>query len=240
MKTSLLSVFLVLAAGSLLAADAGLTDNVKKAAAALGNESYSWKTTVEVPANSRFRPGPTEGKTEKGGLTWISMSFGDNTTEAVLKGTNGAIKTEDNGWQSLAEAAKDNGDGGFNRTRFLALLLQNYPMPSGLAAELAGKTQGLTQGTNGISGTLTEAGAKDLLSFRPRRGNNDGPEISNAKGSVTFWIADGKLTKLQTHVTGTVSFNGNDRDVDRTTTTVISDVGSTKVSAPDEAKKKLE
>jgi hypothetical protein len=103
---------------------------------------------------------------------------------------------------------------------------------------LAGEAKDLKAGTNGISGELTEAGAKSLLTFRPR-GGNGGPEVSNAKGSVAFWITDGKLTKFQTHVTGTVSFNGNDRDVDRTTTTEISDVNSTKISIPAEAKKKL-
>jgi hypothetical protein len=36
-----------------------------------------------------------------------------------------------------------------------------------------------------------------------------------------------------------VSFNGNDRDVDRTTTVEIKDVNSTKIEVPDEAKKKL-
>jgi hypothetical protein len=48
------------------------------------------------------------------------------------------------------------------------------------------------------------------------------------------------LVKYQTHVTGTVSFNGTDRDVDRTTTTEIKDVGTTKIEVPDDAKKKLE
>ena len=38
---------------------------------------------------------------------------------------------------------------------------------------------------------------------------------------------------------GKVSFNGNDRDVDRTTTVEIKDIGSTKVQVPDDAKKKL-
>ena len=36
-----------------------------------------------------------------------------------------------------------------------------------------------------------------------------------------------------------VSFNGNDRDVDRTTTIEIKDIGSTKVEVLDDAKKKL-
>ena len=41
-------------------------------------------------------------------------------------------------------------------------------------------------------------------------------------------------------VKGKVSFNGNDRDVDRTTTVEIKDIGSTKIEVPEEAKKKLE
>ena len=38
---------------------------------------------------------------------------------------------------------------------------------------------------------------------------------------------------------GTISFNGNDVDIDRTTTVEIKDVGSTKVDVPEEANKKL-
>ena len=36
-----------------------------------------------------------------------------------------------------------------------------------------------------------------------------------------------------------MSFNGNDREIDRTTTVEIKDVGTTKLTVPDEAKKKL-
>ena len=120
MKRNILSGMLALLAGSLLAAEANPKAEVQNAAAALGSQiNYTWQATVEVPADSQFKPGPTDGKTEKGGYTTLSFNFGDNTTEAVTKGTNGAIKT-DNGWQSLADAMKDNGDGGFNPTLFLA------------------------------------------------------------------------------------------------------------------------
>ena len=78
---------MVLAAGSLLAADSNPKDDVKAAAAALGaSANYSWHQTVEVPADSRFKPGPTDGKTEKGGYTSLSMSFGDNTSEVMHQG----------------------------------------------------------------------------------------------------------------------------------------------------------
>ena len=230
----------MLAAGSLLAADSSPKDDVTSAATALGNaQNYSWKTTVEVGDNSRFKPGPTEGQTEKDGYTTVTRHFNDNAIETVTKGTKIAIKTEDNGWQSSAEATQDNGGGGFNAARFIARMARDYKAPAAEAASLAAQAQDLKVGDNGITGNLTEDGAKTLLTFRRGR-NGDGPTVTNPKGTVTFWITDGKLTKYQYHVTGTVSFNGNDRDVDRTTTTEIKDIGTTKIEVPDDAKKKLE
>ena len=243
MKRNLLSGLMALLAVPLLAVEGNPKTDVKNAAAALGSQTnYSWRTTVEVGNNARFRPGPTEGRTEKGGYTTLLMSFGDNTNQAVLKGTNGALKTPDNGWQSLAEATKDDGGGGFNPTLFLARSMQNFKAPAVQAADLCDQTKDLKKDTNGISGDLTEDGAKALLSFRPRGGNGggEGPAVSNAKGSAKFWLTDGKLAKYQFHVQGTVSFNGNDRDVDRTPTVEIKDVNSTKIEVPDEAKKKLQ
>lgn len=228
----------LLAASPVLAADANPKDDVAAAAAALGSQpNYSWHTTVEVGDGGRFRPGPTDGKTEKGGYTTLTLSFNDNTTDLVIKGTNAAIKTADDGWQSAAEVMGDN-SGGPNPARFAAFMTQNFKAPADQAAGLASQAKELKADTNGIAGTLTEDGAKALLTFR--RGGNTGPAVSDAKGTVTFWLTDGKLVKFQTHVTGTVNFNGNDRDVDRTTTTEIRAVGTTKVEVSDDAKKKLE
>jgi hypothetical protein len=240
MKINLWFSLAVFAAGSLFAADSNPKSDVLSAAAALGNETnYTWQATVVVPADSQFKPGPTDGKTEKDGYTTLTFSFGDNDTEAVTKGTNGAVKTED-GWKSLAEAMKADGNGGFNPTMFIARMVQNYKTPAAEAASLANAATALTAGTNGISGDLTEAGAKELLAFRRRGNGGNSPTVTNPKGSVTFWLADGKLVKYQFHVAGTVSFNGNDRDVDRTTTVEIKDVNVTKIDVADDAKKKLE
>ncbi|MGD0206792.1 MAG: hypothetical protein ABSC89_04205 [Verrucomicrobiota bacterium] len=240
MKRHVLSGLMALLAAPLLAADASPKADVKNAAAALGNQTnYSWRTTVEVPADSPFKPGPTDGKTEKGGYTTLSFSFGDNTTEAVTKGTNGAVKTED-GWKTLAEAMKDNGDGGFNPTMFMARVVQNYRLPAVEAASLADDTKELKKDTNSISGELTEAGAKEWLLFRRRGNDGDGPTATNPKGSVKFWVKDGKLVKYQYHVQGTVNFNGDDRDIDRTTTVEIKDVNTMKIVVADDVKKKLQ
>ncbi len=47
------------------------------------------------------------------------------------------------------------------------------------------------------------------------------------------------LLNMSTRCKGTVSFNGNEMESDRTTTTEINEVGTTKVAVPEEAKKKL-
>jgi hypothetical protein len=235
MKRSLICGTLVLLAGSLLAAD---SDDVKSAARKLADKAnYSWKTTVTVPegGGGRFRPGPTEGKTEKDGFTSVSMSFGDNTMQAVLKGDKAAVTTPEGGWQSLAELSGEDGPG-----RFIGPMVRNIKTPAAQAEDLAAQAKNLKKDGAAYSADLTEDGAKALLTFGPRRGGGEGPTVSNAKGSVKFWVQDGLLSKYEFKVQGTVSFNGNDRDVDRTTTIEIKDLGTTKVDVPEEAKKKLQ
>jgi hypothetical protein len=51
----------------------------------LEKSNYSWKTTVVVPESAQFKPGPTDGKTEKDGFTHIKTSFRDNTIEVSPK-----------------------------------------------------------------------------------------------------------------------------------------------------------
>jgi hypothetical protein len=223
---------LALVAGHLVAAEANPKDEIANAAKKLGEKpNYSWNTTVVVPEGSPFRPGPTEGKTEKDGFTHVKMSFGENTSQAVIKGDNAAVTNPEGGWQSVAELDNEEGP-----RRFMGLMVRNIRTPAVQAGELASFAKELKKDGETYSSELTEDGAKTLLRFR--RGG-DGPSISNAKGSVKFWLKDGALSKYEYKVTGTISFNGNDRDVDRTTTVEIKDVGATKVEVPEEAKKKL-
>jgi len=239
MKRNILFSTMILLAGSLFAADASPKDDVKAAAKALGNQTnYSWKATSDSPNGGGRFNGPTEGKTENGGYTWLSLSMRDNTVEAVLQGGKGAAKTAD-GWKSLAELNQDNGDGGFNPNMFLARRLQAFKAPAVEVADLADKAKELKLDGDAYVGDLTVDGAKSLLTMgRPTAGDNV-PTVTNPKGSVKFWVKDGQLTKYQSHVQGTVSFNGNDRDVDRTTTVEIKDIGTTKIQVSDDAKKKL-
>ena len=233
MKRNILFGAAALLAGTVLAADSTPKDQIVSAARKLGDKAnYSWKTTFVVPEGSQFRRGPTEGQTEKDGYTHLTMSFGDNQTEAVLKGDKAAVTNPDGGWQSLADL--DNGEG---PARFFAGMLRSFKAPAAQAAELAAGTKELKKDGDVISGDLTEDGAKSLLMFR--RAGGDAPQASNAKGWVKFWVKDGELSKYEFKVTGKVTFNNNDRDVDRTTTVEIKEVGTTKVDVPEDAKKKL-
>ncbi|HEV2393885.1 MAG TPA: hypothetical protein VG146_16150 [Verrucomicrobiae bacterium] len=231
MKTCILISSLALVASSLMAAEP--KDDVTNAAKKLADQdNYSWKQTMENANGGGFGPASAEGKIEKGGAVWMSMTMRDNTIEAVKTGNKGAIKTED-GWVSMADAA--GGDRG--PAMFMARRLQNFKGPATQVQDLLANTTDLKQDGDVYSGDLNEEGAKSQLRFGGRGGN--GPEISGAKGTAKFWVKDGLLSKYAVHVKGTVSFNGNDRDVDRTTTVEIKNVGSTKVEVPEEAKKKM-
>jgi hypothetical protein len=154
-----------------------------------------------------------------------------------LKDGKGAVKMGDQDWQSMAELASAAGSEPGPR-QFLLRRLQNYKAPAAEAGDLAVKTKDLKKDGEAYASDLTEAGAKELLSFGGRRGGN-APEPKNAKGSVKFWVKDGLLAKYELKLQGTVSFNGEDRDMDRTTTVEIKDIGTAKLEVPDAAKKKL-
>ena len=232
MKRNLLFGIVVMAAGSLLAAESGSKEEVTAAAKKLGDKgNYSWKSTMEA---GNFN-GSTDGKTDKDGLVSLSMTFGDNTTEAYVQGSKGAVKAPDRDWESLSELANSTEPG---PGRFLVRRLQNFKAPAAEAADLAAKAKELKKEGDVYSSDLTEAGAKELMTFGGRRGGN-APEPKNAKGSVKFWTKDGVLSKYELKVQGTVNFNGEDRDIDRTTTTEVKDVGTTKIEVPEAAKKKM-
>src|SRR5579859_6196797 len=232
MKREFLFALVLSAAGSLLAADAGPKEEVTAAAKKLDQAgNYSWKTTVEF---GNFT-GTTDGKADKD-VVWLSMAFGDNTTEAVRKGGKWAVKRPDHEWQSLSELETEAGTEP-GPQQFLIRRLQGFKTPAAEAAELPGKTKEIKQEGDTYSGALTEEGAKEVLSFGRRRAN--APDPKNAKGSFKLWTKSAALSKYELKLQGTMTFNGEDRDVDRTTTTEFKDVGTTKIDVSEAAQKKL-
>jgi hypothetical protein len=206
--------------------------------------NYSWTRTVE----GGFGRGPQNGKIQKDGTTWLSVQMRDNTYELLTQGDKAAVKTDD-GWKSKAElttaAASDDGGGPPSPERMLLFMVQNIKAPADLAKDLVSKLDNIQKTDDGYSADLTPDAAKEQLMFRRRRAtttpdaNAPAVEVKDAKASIKFTIKDGNLTKFEMHVTGTRSFNGNDNDVDQTTTTEIKDVGTTTIDVPADAKAKL-
>ena len=206
--------------------------------------NYSWTRTIQ----GGFGRGPQDGKTQKDGLTWLSIQMRDNSFEVITKGDKAAVKTDD-GWKSKEEltaaAAGDDGGGPPSPERMLLFVVQGLKTPAEMGKDLAGKLDNVQKTDDGYSADLTPDAAKEQLMFRPRRptttpdANAPVVEVSNAKASIKISIKDGDVTKFELHVTGTRSFNGNDRDVDQTITTEIKDVGTTKIDVPADAKAKL-
>lgn len=231
---------------SLLAASvcfAATKDDVVAAAKKVADSAnYSWTATTEIEGG-QFTPAPINGKAEKGGFALITSEREGNTTTAVLKGDKGVVKTDD-GWKTaeqLRSAGGGGGGGGGGRGGMRgAQLLRSRP-PADDAVKLAEKAKELKEANGVISGDLTDEGAKEFASMGRGRGGGGGGgnEPKNAKGSVKFWIKDGQLVKTVLKTSATMSFNGEDRDVGRTTTYEIKEVGTTKVEVPEEAKKAL-
>jgi len=235
-KTIALAITSLFAASSMFAADATPTDQVKagiakdKAAA-----NYSWTTTLTI-ADMQFTPGPVKGKAEKDGFAMVSQEMNDNKLEAVMKGDKVALKNESQ-WQLIDEA-----DG------FVAMM-GGFLTANGTALDEAEKllkyVKELKAGEAGlISGDLTTEGAGTMMAFRPRGANAGAPPAApkNAKGSVKFWIKDGALVKIESHISGATAFGPDqeERQMDTTRTIEISDLGTTKLEVPADAKKKFE
>ena len=226
MKTYLSIALIALVPATILAADSA-KDQVAAAAKKLSEQpNYSWKSTVVVPESAQFKPGPTEGKTEKDGFTYVTMSFGDNMTEALIKGEKGVITDREGNWKTSSELENAEGPG-----RFLGRMIKNMKAPAAQVSDLLEGTKELKKEGDVYSGELTEEGVKKQFRFG---------QAKDPKGSAKFWVKDGMISKIETKVEGRMEFNGNEFDASRTTTTEIKDVGTTKVNAPSDAKKKLE
>jgi hypothetical protein len=233
MKRLLILAAALSACGSILAAEADAKAEVKAAAKKLADKgNYSFTTTTKFEGGpGNFRPGPTDGQTDAG-LIYLKSTFGERTIESLVRGDKAATKTED-GWQNVDELEG-------NRA-FMARRLKTYKAPAQEADSMADKSKNLKKDAGAIAGDMTEDGAKDLLSFG-RRPNPDSnrPAPKDARGTVKFWLKDGALTKFEYNVQGKVTGRDDqEMTVNRTTTVEIKDVGTTKLSVPDEAKKKL-
>jgi len=128
-----------------------------------------------------------------------------------------------------------------SKVGFLPRRLQSMKAPAEFASEIAGKVTSLKVDGDSISGELTSAAALEMLTFGAHRREGGGlPEPANPRGSVKYWLKDGTLQKMEIHLAATLSLNGTDVPMDRTTIVEISNAGATQIEVPVEAQKLLE
>jgi len=215
---------------SLSVARADPKSEVAQAIKKLGEQSgYAWTSTPKTEGSeSAHRQGPIEGKTEKGGFTYLKGSAGEISYEVASRDEKMVINYNGD-WLTTADIGDDNR--AVQRLKALKKPVQEAESLTGKVTELKKESDGF------FSGDLTAESAKELFSLLGRRA----AEASGAKGAVKFWVKDGQLTKYEFGVRGKITVGEDKREVDisRTTTVEIKDAGSTKVSLPEEAKKKL-
>lgn len=222
------------------------TDEVKAAAKKLADApNFSWTQTSEI-ANSQFTPGPVKGQTEKDGYTVVTREFNGTSMQTVRKGDKVALQNFQTGeWMTREEMMAQfqgggggGGGGGARGGRGGGGGMFGVQTPADDLGTLVSEVKDLKSVDGALVGDLTEEGAAQRLSFGGfGRGGQTPPK--NATGSVKIWLKDGAVTKYQVHVKGVVNGRNGEQERDSTTTTEITDVGSTKVAVPEEAKKKL-
>ncbi|WP_193212915.1 hypothetical protein [Luteolibacter marinus] len=208
---------------------ADLTAAAEKLAAAT---NYTWSQTTSFGGN--FGDRTTTGKKGSGGFLLVTMPGRDREFQVLSRGGKAAMQ-RDGAWVVPDPNGEEQGPG-----RWIARMLQNLREPAVEAKELVAKVTELKEESGTFVGKLSEEAAKELMSFRGagRRGGGGGgapPEITGAGGSVTVTVADGVLTGYRTMLTGRMNFNGEGRDVTRTTEVEFTNVGSTSFDIPEAA-----
>ena len=121
----------------------------------------------------------------------------------------------------------------------MGMRLRNFKAPAAQVEDIVDKTKDITKADDAYAGDLTEEGAKSLLSMGGRRGGAGAAGFQRQRLSQ---VLDQRRRAHQVpvlKVSGTITRNGDDVDIDRTTTVEIKDVGTTKLAVPDEAKSKM-
>src|SRR5262245_13581737 len=190
--------------------------------------NYSWTVTQKTTGSETAarRDGGIEGQAEKSGLVKIKTTTGDNSYQAAFKGDKVVVNFNED-WIEPSELPVDNG-----RIEQRLKALKTTPVDQ--ATSLAEKSKDLKAKDGEYSGELTSEAALEFFKQLGRRAM----EATEAKGTVKFWVKDGRLTKYEFAVQGKITTGTDKKEVEigRTTTVDIKEVGSTKISLPEVAR----
>ena len=257
MKTRTASVLSVLSVSWVLSVSspthAAPADDLAAAARKLADApNYAWTATTEI-ANAPFPAMPLEGVAEKGGFTVTTRTFNGNTSQTVRKGTAVVMQNRDGEWMTMEEmraqfaggapggvGGQGGGQRGGGRGGLGGGMLGGAGNPAEVVAGLAAKIKDLKVADDALVATASGDDAAALLAPAGSRGDPApaGPRYSSV--TLKFWLKDGALAKYSTQTVGTFTLpNGDEREVDSTTTVEVKNVGTAQVEVPAAAKKKF-
>src|SRR2546425_7274897 len=169
MKKVLILGFFGIISNGLLAADSPKDKLTQAAKQLTGKPNYSWTTTTKEADGSAGRLGDISGKTEKGSVTFLSLTPGGIPVEVYIKGTNGAAKALE-GWQTLDEIAQTSGT-----AAAIVRFLRNYKAPAAQSVSLTESVKDLKDEDGALVGELKEEAIKEMLLIGARRREGQEP-----------------------------------------------------------------
>lgn len=195
----------------------------------LGAPNYSWVSTPQsAPGSANWREGPTEGKTGKE-ETYLHLTVGDADVQVAFRGKKSAINRAGD-WEAEEELTGDD--------EWIARRLRAFKAPALQAQDLLAQAKIMEASDGTFKGPLREEAVRELMTVG-RRNISVKVEIEEPRGSVKFWLKEGRLDKFEFNVQGRIKTSDQTYLINRTTTVEIKDVGSTRVALPDAAQKKL-
>ena len=198
-------------------------------------QNYSWSQTTETPG-APFSVPPVSGKADKDGYAIQDAKAAGNSLQVVTKASRVVAKVGA-GWKTEDELGKGKG----KVPADLAELLVSRTPGDELQA-LAATVVSLQADADGSwHGKLDNAAAESIMSgFVKHRAPRPDMALSSASGSLRVWVKDGLPQKYVLITSGLISLPFGSREITRTATVVISEIGSANVEIPAAAKEKLD
>ena len=122
---------------------------------------------------------------------------------------------------------------GFNRR-----IVTEFKLPAAQAEDYLAKAIKLSRDGDAVTAVLNPETVSELIaaSSPPAFGRRRSATIKDPKGSVTFQIPNGVLTEFTLKLGGSREFFDRELKLDRTITTSITGIGTTRLDVPDDAK----
>jgi hypothetical protein len=215
---------------------AGAREDLAQAAQSLASKNnYTWITTFE---GGQLPNATLRAMVDASGVIYCSVRFEEADVDVVIKGDQRFVKTE-KGWKSAASLLPSGEGSGQPEPAVMAAIFSKTIRPPAVEIKsLAGMLPTVeTNPTGGIDAKMTEDSIKVLPILLPTATE---PRLEKLEGVAQFFLKDHLVNRYAIKYSGLIKGPFGELDLRRTNTTVISEIGSTRVDLPAEVQKLLD